>query len=76
MQEASSCNSFGVPIKIEGNKITFGEPIATMMACEGDGESTFFNTLKKVTSYSINNGDTLVMLMDDVEMMKFIRVAK
>ncbi len=70
----SSCNSFSAPITLENNAISFGEPAATMMACPGIGESTFFSTLKKINHYSITEDTTLTLIMGDVAMMRFSRI--
>jgi len=74
-EEASGnggCNGYSVKVKVDGNKITFGDALSTMMACEGNGEQVFFDTLKKITSYSI--GDQLLTLLSgDIALMRFIK---
>lgn len=67
-----SCNGYSVKVKVDGNKISFGDAASTMMACEGNGEPVYFSTLKTVTSYSIN-GDELTMIMGDIAVMRFVR---
>ena len=37
----SSCNGFGSKYTVNGNEITFGSPLGTLMACEGSGEQDF-----------------------------------
>lgn len=70
----TSCNGIGVKFTIEGNKISFGDPIGTMIACEGAGEPTFKKFLKATTSYSIDGDDVLTFLgTGDLELMKFKR---
>jgi heat shock protein HslJ len=68
-----SCNGYSAPIKIDGNKINFGDPLSTMMACEGGGEPVFFSSLKKVTSYSITNQTTLTLFKDTIEVLRFTK---
>ena len=67
------CNGFGSKIKVDGNHISFGDPLSTMMACEGNGEPVFFQTLKKITSYSVSDDNTLTLLMGDIALMRFVR---
>lgn len=40
------------------------------MACEGSGESVYFSTLGKITSFDVN-GTTLTLIMGDIAMMRF-----
>lgn len=75
----NSCNNYSGSIKVEGNAIDFDEKgmISTKMFCEGEGESVYMNTLKKIDGYSITNeGKTLNLLVGDVEMMRFERKYK
>jgi heat shock protein HslJ len=72
---STSCNSFSVPLTAEGKKINFAEPMAmTKMACPGEGENVFLETLKKITGYDVTAGYTLTLLMGDVAMMRFTKV--
>lgn len=69
----TGCNSFSGPVKIDGNKISFAEPLAlTRMMCPGQGESVFLETLKKVNTYSAD-GKTLTLIMGDIAVMRFSR---
>lgn len=69
----TSCNSFSGKIKLDGSSISFNEPLAmTKMFCEGGGETTFLEMLKKVNRFSVS-GDTLNFLIDDISVMRFIR---
>ncbi|WP_254560649.1 META domain-containing protein [Dyadobacter diqingensis] len=73
----SSCNGYGGKVTVKGSKITFGDAIATMMACEGNGEQVYFKTLKQVTSYNISpDGNTLNLLSKDIAVMRFARKNK
>jgi heat shock protein HslJ len=70
----TSCNGFGSKMVIDGNKITISEPFAkTMIFCEGEGESSFLDMLKKVNSYSVNNDNTLTFSMGDIAVMRFVK---
>lgn len=66
----SSCNGFSAKYVIDGNKIGFKDYLKTMMFCEGGGEETFLNMLKKVNKFSVNE-NTLTFLIDDVAVMRF-----
>lgn len=69
----TSCNSFSGKVKLDGNTISFNEPLAmTKMFCEGGGETTFVEMLKKVNRYAVS-GDTLSFMIDDVAVMRFMR---
>ncbi len=67
------CNGFSSQVKIDGNKINFGDPLSTMMACEGGGEPFFFSSLKKITAYKITNDNTLSLFMGNVELLRFTK---
>ena len=71
----TSCNSFNGPLKAAGTRITFNAPLAmTKMACvEGNGETVFLQTLKKVTSFSVSDSNTLTLTMGDIAMMRFTK---
>jgi len=68
----SSCNNFNGKLNVTGNKINFNDPMAmTRMMCQGQGENTFMETLKKVDSWTVTDGKTLNLLMGDLSMMRF-----
>ncbi len=67
------CNGYSVKFTVNGKKISFGDALSTMMACEGNGEPVYFKTLKTVTSYSISDDNTLNMIMGDIAVMRFTR---
>lgn len=70
----TSCNSFAGKLKTDGQKIDFTEPfMMTKMFCPGEGENKFVETLKKVTSYSITDGNTLNFISGDIGVMRFTR---
>lgn len=65
----SSCNNYNISFTISDNKIKFGAPMSTKMACEGGGEAAFFKTLETVTQYSVS-GNTLNLIMGDVAVIR------
>jgi len=71
----TSCNRFFGKLHRSGNQISFKEGLGmTKMACPGEGESTFVNTLQKIDKYTVsNNGKTLNLLMGDIALMRFQR---
>jgi len=70
----SGCNSFNGPIKLDGNKISFADPMAmTRMMCQGDGETVFIQTLQKINAWAVNDDNTLNFIMGDIAMMRFTK---
>lgn len=67
----SSCNSYGGTFTKKDSSIQFGDVIKTMRFCEGGGESTFLNMLGKVNKLAIGADGKLLLLKDDVPMMRF-----
>lgn len=68
----TTCNGFSSKIILKGNEISIAEPFAkTMIFCEGGGETTFLNMLKKVNKYAVTNENTLTFLTGDVAVMRF-----
>lgn len=68
----TSCNNFNGKLNVDGNKINFNDPMAmTRMFCQGQGETTFLETLKKINSWSVTDGNTLNLLTGDIAMMRF-----
>jgi heat shock protein HslJ len=70
----NSCNQYFGTLKVDGNKINFKDAKMgmTMMACPGEGEKVYMNTLEKIDSYSISDdGKTLNFIMGDIAMMRF-----
>ena len=68
----TTCNGFSAKYTMNGNKISFADPLKTMMFCEGGGEETFLNMLKKVNRYSLKD-NTLTFLIGDVAVMRFTK---
>ena len=70
----TSCNNFRGQMTVEGARIHFADPMAmTRMMCPGLGESAFVETLKKVTSYTVSEGNTLNLIMGDMAVMRFAK---
>ncbi|MET0461786.1 MAG: META domain-containing protein [Chitinophagaceae bacterium] len=70
----TGCNSFSGPLVVDGNKISFDQPLAlTKMFCPGEGETVFLETLKKVNTYSVSDGNTLNLIMGDIAIMRFTK---
>ena len=65
----SSCNNYRAAFTLAGNSIKFNDPVGTKMYCEGAGEATFFNTLKTISKYSLND-NTLTLIMGDIAVMR------
>lgn len=72
----SSCNVFSGKYTVKDNTIKFGDAIKTMRYCEGGGEQTFLNMLGKVNKFTIDSDGKLVLLFDDIPMMRFKKIAK
>jgi heat shock protein HslJ len=61
------CNSFGGDYKVEGNQITFGSLISTLIACEepiATQEAAVMKTFTDSATYDLN-GDTLTITSAD-----------
>ncbi|KAB7732659.1 META domain-containing protein [Rudanella paleaurantiibacter] len=70
----TSCNAFNGPVTVSGNGIRFADSMAmTRKMCPGEGETVFLNTLKRVNRYALSDPNTLVLLTDDVAVMRFTR---
>ena len=70
----TSCNQYFGNLVKDGNKINFKDAKMgmTMMACPGEGEKVYMNTLEKIDSYSISDdGKTLNFIMGDIAVMRF-----
>lgn len=71
----SSCNSFSGKLLADDSSINFNEPlVSTKMACPGEGEAVFFETLKKVNKYVITGDTTLNFMMGDIAIMRFRKI--
>lgn len=68
----SGCNSFTGKLEADDSSINLNEPlVSTKMACPGEGETIFFEMLKKVNKYTISGDTTLNFMMGDIDIMRF-----
>jgi heat shock protein HslJ len=70
----NSCNQYFGTLILDGVKINFKDAKMgmTMMACGGNGDSVYMDTLAKIESYTITDeGKTLNFLTGNVVMMRF-----
>jgi len=70
----NSCNQYFGALMVDGAKINFKDAKMgmTMMACQGNGDSVYMDTLNKIESYTItDDGKTLNFLIGNVVMMRF-----
>jgi heat shock protein HslJ len=70
----NSCNQYFGSLIIDNAKINFKDSKIgmTMMACEGNGDSLYMETLKKTETYTItDDGKTLNFLLGNIVMMRF-----
>jgi heat shock protein HslJ len=72
----TSCNGYSGKYTKKENNIKFGDAIKTMIFCEGGGEETFLKMLGKVNKFAIDGDGKLLLLIDDVPMMRFKKIAK
>ena len=71
----SGCNNFSGPFTLSGFNVDFNGPlVTTRMACPGEGESVFFNTLKSVTNFAVTDSTTLNLLRGDAPAMRFHKI--
>lgn len=70
----ASCNGYRAEYTLNGNSISFGDPGPTTMMYCGEGEQTFLSTIKKINTYSFDDQGNLVLMLDDVVMMRFKKV--
>jgi heat shock protein HslJ len=70
----AGCNSMNGKLIINGAEISFPEPYAmTRMLCPGQGEQVFLQTLKKVDSYNIYEGNVLGLIAGHTVVMRFVK---
>lgn len=69
---STGCNSFTGNLVADDTSINLNQPMAvTKMACPGEGETIFFDMIKKVNNYTISGDTTLNLLMGDIAIMRF-----
>jgi heat shock protein HslJ len=72
----TSCNGYSGKYNKKENSIQFGDAIKTMIYCEGGGEETFLKMLGKVNKLAFDSENKLLLLIDDIPMMRFKKIAK
>ncbi|RYU97195.1 META domain-containing protein [Emticicia agri] len=73
----TSCNNFSGLLVVYGNKINLNKSMAmTKMACQGEGESTFVDLLKKIDTFSINADNSLSLNSGGAETLRLVKVIK
>ena len=75
VQGNNSCNGYSASYTLNGNQISFGDPgPSTMMFC-GEGETFFLSTMKKINNYKMDSDGKLNLMMGEVSMMRFKKIA-
>jgi len=64
------CNNFNTTMDVQGKNIKFGPIASTRMACPGEGEPLFFQSLEKVNVQSVND-NSLTLIVGDIAIMRF-----
>nr|WP_294776961.1 META domain-containing protein [uncultured Flavobacterium sp.] len=72
----TSCNGYSGKYTKKNNSIQFGNTIKTMIYCEGGGEEAFLKMLGKVNKIAFDSEGKLLLLLDDVPMMRFKKIQK
>lgn len=71
----AGCNSYGASYEVQGETLTLGELMSTMMYCEADGvmeqETDYLIALSQVKTYTIIDGALYLSKADGRE-LKFI----
>jgi heat shock protein HslJ len=72
----TSCNTYTGSYVINDRSISFANGWAsTKMACEGEGEGVFIERLKKADKFFIKEQNTLMLLLGDVALLEFKKIA-
>jgi heat shock protein HslJ len=72
----TSCNGYSGKYTKKDNSIQFGDAIKTMIYCEGGGEEAFLKMLGKVNKMAFDSEGKLLLLIDDIPMMRFKKINK
>ena len=72
----TSCNGYSGKYTKKENHLQFGDVIKTMAFCEGGGEETFLKMLGKVNRFAFDSEGKLLLLADDIPMMRFKMMTK
>ncbi len=74
LRSTTDCNSLSGSFIKDGEVLTVGPLMSTLMACEGETlESVYVSELGLVSSYSIQEDTLTLFLIKDAGMMTFIR---
>ena len=69
----AGCNGMGGSYTLDGDKITLGQGMSTLMACDDMSlETKFRELMSKVTSYTLKDKQ-LVLIHDDHAVLNFIK---
>jgi len=71
----ASCNGYASKYTLNGSAISFEEPGPTTMMYCGNGEGQFLNMIKKIDKFSIDKDHKLNLMIGDVPMMRFKKIA-
>lgn len=72
----TSCNGYSGTFTKKENSIRFGDALKTMIFCEGGGEEAYLNMLGKVNKLAFDSEGKLLLLTDDIPMMRFKKIKK
>jgi heat shock protein HslJ len=70
----TGCNGYTGSFEMKNNVILYGQTTKTMRYCEGGGEEAFLGMLKRANKPVIDSEGKLLMMMDDIPMMRFKKV--
>jgi len=71
----NSCNGYSADFTLHDQLISFGEPGPTTMMFCGDGETQFLATMKKINAYRFDEEGNLELLLDEIPMLRFTKIA-
>lgn len=67
----TGCNGFSGKYQIINHTIKLEALTKTMAFCEGGGEEAFLNMVDKVNRFAIDSDGKLLLMIDDIPMMRF-----
>ncbi|MCW2119639.1 META domain-containing protein [Flavobacterium sp. 7A] len=67
----NSCNSYSANYILKEDSIFFGEPGPTTLMFCGQGETVFMNMINKINKYSFDQEGRLILMYNDITMMRF-----
>jgi heat shock protein HslJ len=70
------CNSFGGPYQVEGNELTFGELISTLVACadsaQMEQEVRYLDALATVSAFQLEGDSLVISYNEGQEALNFV----